>query len=985
MRSPTDFPRRRARRVRGRVWLAIVVAVLFVVLLSLRAVAGIYTDYLWFGEVHLTSVWRQVLGAKVVLALLFSVVFFLVLWGNLLIADRLAPPFRPAGPEEEVVERYHQMVGSRQGLVRIIVTLLFTLIAGPGVAGQWKTWVLFRNHVSFGLKDPQFHRDIGFFVFQLPFYKFLVDWAFTMVIIVLIVTAVAHYLNGGIRLQAAAALQRVTPQVKAHLSVLLAVLALLKAIGYWLQRYELDYSTRGVVTGATYTDVKAQLPAIKLLIAISIIAALLFLVNIRQRGWVLPVIGVGLWALVALVVGVAYPAFIQNFKVKPNEASRERPYIARNIAATQAAMNLTASTVTVNNFQYATSLTQQDLAANSQTIRNVRLWDANDVLQSYVQLQGFRQFFGFPGVDVDRYQIGGQVTQVWLSGRELQQSGVANSWVNRHLIFTHGYGVVVSPTNADTPNGDPQFVVKDLPPVSSPGAPEVTQPAIYYGENLSGYAVVDTDQNETDFPQQGGDHTSRYAGKGGVRLGSVFRRAAFALRFGDINPLISGAVRSSSRVIYIRDIRDRVHKAAPFLLYDGDPYMVVANGRLQWIQDAYTATSRYPYAQGANVDRVTGDMHTNFNYARNSVKVVIDAYDGTMTFYAWDPSDPLLRAYRKAFPKLFTDRSEMSPALLSHLRYPEDLFRVQTNMYGLYHVNDPNSFFRRTDQWDIAQDPGSGEIAQSNTTTATAVGINGVPVKAPRMDPYYLLMRLPNEQQETFLILEPFVPTAGADESRKNLTAFMVAKSDPSDYGRLETFVMPRDLQVDGPGQINSRINQDPTFSPTISLLNQSGSKVIAGNLLVIPVNQSLLYVRAYFVTATANQLPELKEVAVVYAGQVKVAATLKDALNALFGGGAQTQEARPSGGVTTIPTPGGVTTPTTAPNVQQLLSQAKQACDAAEAARKSGDLATYQNDVTQCDSLLDQAVGASGRTSGGTTTTSPASTTTTTTRSATA
>lgn len=977
MRPPTDLSRRRSRRSRGRLGLVAVVGVLLVVLFSLRGIAGFYTDYLWFGEVHLTSVWRQVLGAKVVLALLFSALFFVVLWGNLLIAERIAPAFRPAGPEEDMVERYHQVVGERAGLVRLGVAALFTLIAGPGVQSQWRAWLLFRNHVPWGQVDPQFHKDIGFFVFKLPFYKFLVDWAFTTIVIVLIVTVVAHYLNGGIRLQTPAPMQRVTGQVKVHLSVLLGVLALLKAVGYWLQRYQLDFSTRGVVTGATYTDVKAQLPALKLLLAISIFAAVLFLVNIRQRGWVLPVLAVGLWAMVAVVVGAAYPAFIQNFRVKPNEASKERPYIARNIDATRAALNLGGTKV--NDFQYSTNLSPQDLLDNSETIRNVRLWDRDNIEKSYRQLQSFRPFFEFNDASVDRYDISGRRTQVWLSGRELRPSQVPNSWVNRHLVFTHGFGAVLAPANATTADGDPQPVVKDLPPQSAPGAPEIKVPALYFGKGLPGYGIIGTDQQETDYPQEGGgDHTSRYHGLGGVKIGSLVRRAAFALRFGDINPLISGSISGRSKVLYIRDIRDRVRKAAPFLLYDSDPYLAVLDGHLRWIQDAYTTTSRYPYGQSADVSRLPpgADLRAGFNYARNSVKIVIDAYDGTMRFYAWDTSDPLLRAWRKAFPKLFTDVTmidKLDPGLRQHVRYPEDLFRVQTNMYGLYHMTQPTEFYKKTDKWDIAQDPGSGPVSAPTPSVTFTPGVAG-PTGQARMDPYYLLMRLPNEPSESFLILQPFVPTS-ADDSRKNLTAFMVAKSDPGDYGKIETFVMPRDLQVDGPGQINSRINQDPSFSPQITLLNSSGSSVIQGNLLVIPVNHSLLYVRPYFVTATANDLPQLKKVAVVFAGRVKVANSLKEALDALFGGGAVTQE-QPKPATSTTP---GVPTPTTTPPAQTgtspsqpLLDQAQAALDDAQKALTAGDLGRYQADVDKARRLIQQA-------NQGTSTTSPATSTTTT------
>ncbi|TMK88360.1 MAG: hypothetical protein E6G57_07410 [Actinobacteria bacterium] len=450
MRSP-DVPRRRVRTTRGRVGLLVAAVVIFFLIISLRGIAGFYTDFLWFQELHLTSVWRGVLGAKVGLATLFTVIFFVLMWVNLAIADRIAPAFRPMGPEEELVERYHQVVGPRALLVRTAVSALFALIAGPSVAGHWNQWILFTHHVPFHVKDPQFHKDIGFYVFQLPFLKFLVDWLFASTIIILIVAAVAHYLNGGIRVQA---IQKVTPQVKAHLSVLLAILALLKAAGYFLQQYELNFSSRGVVQGASYTDVKAQLPALKLLIVISLFAAVLLLYNIVRRGWALPIIAVGLWAFVSIIIGAAYPAFIQQFRVSPTESKKERPYIARNIKATRAAYNL--GDVKINPFNFNTNLNAGDLVNNGGTIRNVRLWDPDVLQKTYQQLQEIRGFYRFNDVDVDRYNINNQITQVELSARDLNPGGIPSpSWVNGHLVFTHGYGAVLSPANAVTSGGDP--------------------------------------------------------------------------------------------------------------------------------------------------------------------------------------------------------------------------------------------------------------------------------------------------------------------------------------------------------------------------------------------------------------------------------------------------------------------------------------------------------------------------------------------------
>ncbi|MGH2686091.1 MAG: UPF0182 family protein, partial [Actinomycetota bacterium] len=487
MRPASDLPRRRPRQRTGnrtRIVLIVVAIALFVLITSLRAIAGFYTDYLWFDALGYTDIWSQVLSAKIVLAIIFTSAFFALLWCNLFIADRLAPRFRPAGPEEEILERYHELVGRRTGMVRVGVSLLFALIAGAGVSSRWNDWLLFTNRVSFGVKDPQFDTDVGFFVFQLPFLDFVVGWLFAAFIIILFVTAGAHYLNGGIRVQTP--LQRVTPQVKAHLSVLLGVLALIKAADYWLQRYELTFSARGVVDGASYTDVNAQLPALNLLILIALFAFVLFIVNIRRRGWVLPVIAVGLWGIVFVVAAGIVPAFVQRFQVEPAESDKEREYIERNIEATRSALGL--DDVEVDEFDYDDDLTAAELRDNAQTIRNVRLLDPNVVDDTYQRLQGLLTFYRFPDLDIDRYEIDGQTTQVVLSPRELDRSQVPQqSWEGTHLAYTHGFGLAMAPANAVTETGRPDFIVRDLPPETPPEIP-LEQPAIYHGQSIGGYS-----------------------------------------------------------------------------------------------------------------------------------------------------------------------------------------------------------------------------------------------------------------------------------------------------------------------------------------------------------------------------------------------------------------------------------------------------------------------------------------------------------------
>ena len=971
MRAPADLaPRRRPSSTRIVV-VAVVLALVFL-LFSLRGIAGFYTDYLWFDELGITGVWKQVLGAKIILGAIFTVVFFVVMWANLAIADLLAPKFRSMGPEEELVERYHQAVGTRAGIVRGALAGVFALIAGPGAAGQWNSWILFRNHVGFSAEDAQFDKDIGFYVFDLPFLTFVVDWLFATFVIVLVVTGVAHYLNGGIRFQAPD--QKVTPQVKAHLSVLMAVLALLKAVGYYLERYELVYSTRGVVQGAGYTDVKAELPALQLLFWISLFACGLFLVNILRRGWILPIISVGVWALVSVVVGAAIPAFIQQFRVQPTESTKERPYIDRNIKATKAAFNL--RDVAVSDFAADDQVTGTDLVNEAETIRNIRLWDPTVITRTYKRLQELRNFYQFNDVDVDRYEdraFPNQNVQVLLSARELRVDGIpSQSWVNQHLVYTHGYGMVMSASNGVAPDGNPLFSVKDLPPT---GEPVIERPEIYYGQNLGGYAIVKTDQQEIDFTNADGtNHTSSYQGRGGVEMSSWLRRASLALRFGELNPLISDFIRPDSRAIYMRDIDERVRKAAPFLRFDSDPYPIVYRNGIHWVYDAYTTSSRYPYSQRADTGRLSIDsgLTGNFNYVRNSVKVVIDAYNGSMTFYITDPDDPIAQAYRKAFPGLFTDGARMDPALRAHMRYPEDLFRVQTNMYGLYHIDDAAAFYNRTDGWEIAQEPGelggtsaAAQLAPNGQTPAT-VG----PARENRMDPYYLQMRAPGDSTTDFVMLQPFVPFS-RDDSRKDLSAFMVARGDPASYGRLEAYVMPRQRQVNGPALINSRIQADPDVSREITFLGQQGSNVTFGNMLLVPIEQSLLWVRPLYVEAEgATPLPQLKKVIVVYADKVVMADTLRQGLLALFGDSPPTLEQQPAAsnapvgsGAGGASTSGGTGTPPGAgqPTLQELLGQADARFTAAEEALRRGDLAGYQRETLAARDAIRRAQELAG------------------------
>jgi uncharacterized membrane protein (UPF0182 family) len=966
MRVPTVPRRRRGFRVRG--WIIAGVILLLILLFSLRGLAGFYTDFLWFDSVGQGSTWRELLSAKVVPALVFTLVFFVIMLTSLLIADRLAPKYRSMGPEDELVERYQQFVAPYQGRIRVGVALFFALIAGVGVSSQWQEWVLFTHRVDFGVKDPQFNQDIGFYVFQLPFLRFIANWLFAGLVIVLLVTAVAHYLNGGIRFQSP--FQRVTPQVKAHLSVILAVMALVKTAQYYLDRFNLDFSQRGVVTGASYTDVKAQLPALNLLIFISIVAAGLFIWNIWRRGWVLPIIAVGLWGFVSIVIGTIYPAGVQKFRVEPNEFQNEQEYIERNIAATRAAFGL--GSVENKPFDYQQNLDASVVNQNAASIDNARLWDPNVIQSTYQSLQGLQTFYKIDDVDIDRYTVGDQTRQVVLSAREISQGELpSQSWVNQHLVYTHGYGIIASPTNVAAQDGNPDFLLSGIP-VPKDAPITLNQPDLYFGERQPGYALVDAKQREFDYSRPGrADATTRYKGKDGVELDNPIRRAAFALRFGDINPLISGQVGGGTKVLYVRDIKDRVKKLAPFLDFDADPYPVVSGGRVTWVLDAYTTTSRYPYAQKVSGPSDTGLNH-GFNYVRNSVKATVDAYDGTVKFYVIDPKDPLIRSYRQAFPDLFTDFDKMPKDLQGHLRYPEDLFRVQSDVYSRYHVTESRRFYQGSAKWLLSPDPGSGRLtaAQLQAATPQAPNPKGATSTGNRMRPYYLYINQPGEQEPSFIILQPFVPVSAGNKQTR-LVSFMTASSDPRNYGELNAFEMPQGESVLGPVQIDNRIKSTPEVSRNLTLLNQQGSTVIQGSLQLIPVGNSILYIRPFYVQAAGeSSYPQFRFVVVAYAGQDPVlASTVNDGLAQLFG----QPPAQPLPGGGAAPT---TPTPPAGGNVQDLLNQAAAKYQQAQDALRQGDLGTYQQLINQVGDLINQAqqaAGGGGGTGATTTTTTPA------------
>ena len=944
----------------------IIAIVALVALFTARSIATFWTDYLWYDSVASTGVWRTLVLTRVWMVVVASVVAFGLFWANLTLADRLSPR-RPAftgSADEEIIERFQGWMSPRAAGVRLLVAGFFGITLGLGAASFWKEFLYWRHGGSFGTVDPIYNMDVGFYVFDLPLYRAVFGWLFELVLVVALVTAALHYLNGGIQVQTT---RRVTPGVKVHLSVLFALLALLKAVGYALDRWELLYSTRGPVVGVSYTDFNAQRPALNLLILISVVAAIIMLVNLRFRGWTLPLVAIGLWLFTSIVVGGLYPAIIQRFRVAPDERAKEIDFVAHNIEFTREAYDLT--NIEVRNFPAGADLTRAGLDANQDTIDNIRLWDPSVLVTTYKELQEIRTFYNIADVDIDRYTLtdaetGDQrLTQVVASARELDEANIpGGGWVNRHLVYTHGFGAVISPANDVTVEGQPDFFVKDIPPDTAVPELAIAQPRIYFSDTATDeYLVANTNEDEADFPVGEGDSNinyNNYDGDGGIRLGGLARRVAFFLRFGDIDTLISNNLTPESRVLIQRNVRSRVDKVAPFLFPDADPYIVLIDGRLKWVVDLYSVSDRYPYSTFADtgrLDRVLGLPTSSFNYLRNPVKAVVDAYDGTITLYVVDEDDPLIQAQQRIFPGVFTDMDDMPDELRQHLRYPEDQFRIQSDVYTLYHMTNPGQFYSNVDPWQIAKDPATSE---RRVDLRNPVFNTDDPGNRPML-PYYLLMRLPGESDLSFIIMQPFTPA-----NRPNMVSFVVAKSDEDDYGELIDFRFPAQSAQQGPGQVGEFINQDEEISPEFTLLGQGGSRVIQGSMLVIPIEQSLLYVQPIYLAAGAEAdqtdpgfgqaqaetagIPEFKRVVVSFNGQIVMRETLDDALAAIFGGGDG------GGGV---PPPGGEVPD----EVAELLASAQAAFDAANAALRAGDLQTYADKIAEAQDFVDLAAELAG------------------------
>ncbi len=706
---------------------------------------------------------------------------------------------------------------------------------------------------------------------------------------------------------------RLAGAARLHLLGLAALVLLLRGVGFWLDRYDLLYSRRGVVFGASYTDVNASLPVLGWLVVLALACAVACVVQMFRPGWRFLVAGLMVFVLFWVLGLGVYPALLQRFRVTPNELAAERPYIEHNIRMTREAYLL--DRVAEKEFAAEENLTVAALERNRLTIKNIRLWDHRPLLVTYGKLQEIRTYYKFLDVDVDRYTVNGEYRQVMLSARELSYKDLpSRGWINERLTYTHGYGLVASPVNRISPEGLPEFFLKDIPPVGS-GLPKVTRPEIYYGELGNDYVFVRTRSQELDYPSGDQNVYTRYSGRGGIPVNSLLAKLAFALRFGEVKVLLSDDLTAESRVMIYRDIGARVRQAAPFLRFDHDPYLVVTeSGRLVWMADGYTTSDRYPYAQPAR----------GFNYIRNSVKATVDAYDGTVTYYIADPADPVVATYAKAFPGLLRPLAEMPTDLLAHIRYPEDLFAVQARMYAIYHMQDPQVFYNKEDLWTIPRLPQEGRDRE--------------------MEPYFTIMRLPGEPKEEFVLLEGFNPSG-----RDNMIGLMAARADAPNYGRLIAYNFPKQKLVYGPRNIDARINQDPVISQQISLWNQQGSRVLRGSLFAIPIDQSLLYIMPLYLAAEqGGALPELRRVVVVYGNQIAMEPTLELSLQRIFGGRVSGEEVAPPPAAPGVATPGAMESALTA-----LVQRAWDAWQKAQEALRRGDWAAYGQEQKQLEEAL--------------------------------
>ena len=929
--------------------LALTFGILVVLGILFTALSGFYADWLWFKSVDFTSTWSTILGTKAFLFILGGLLTSLIVMANVFIAYKRRPLYVTMMVESDNLERYRSQVEPiRKGLFIGLSVALF-YFAGSASSQLWSTWLLFKNSTSFGVTDPQFNMDISFFAFRLPFWQSLISWGITTAVLAIIAAAVVHYLYSGIRLQVQQ--DRTSVAARVQLSVLLGVVVLLKAVAYWFDRYALALKEGRLITGLTYTDVNAVLPAKAILTGIALVCAILFFATIIRKSWLLPAAGTALLVVSSVLFAGLYPGAIQQFQVKPSESSKEAPFIQRNIDATRAAYGI--SDVTVTDYQATASTNSGQLANDAATIANIRLMDPNVLSSTFRQLQQIRPYYSFPQtLDIDRYTVNGVKRDVVVAARELNIAGnPSRNWINDHLVYTHGFGFVAAFGNERDADGKPSFTVGDLPPKGSLGE---FQPRIYFGENVPDYSIIGGVKTDTpvefDYPDDtspNGQRNYTYTGKGGVPVGSLINKAVFALKYQEQRILLSNLINKDSKILFERNPRDRVAKVAPWLTLDGDPYPAIVDGKVLWIIDGYTTSAGYPYSRRTVLsDAINDTVTTNtgasallrnqsINYIRNSVKATVDAYDGTVSLYTWDEQDPVLKTWAKAFPNALLPKSAISKQLMEHVRYPEDLFRVQREILSSYHVRSAEAFYGGQDFWRIPRDP-------------STFGAN-----AGAQPPYYLTLQMPGTKAPVFSLTTPFVPRGG----RENLSAFAVVNSDAGpDYGKMSVLQLPRNTNIAGPSQVASNFEAKPEVANSLSLLRRGGSDVVLGNLLTLPVGGGLLYVQPVYVQATANTsaYPLLQKVLVSFGDQIGFDDTLKGALDQVFSGNSGTA----AGGTTTT----GGSGSSSNSSLANALASARTAYQDGLAALANGDFAAYDRAQKRLKSAIDAAINAQSR-----------------------
>jgi uncharacterized membrane protein (UPF0182 family) len=886
---PVPSLSRRAKIIIG------VVVLLVLVLSVLGSFVRMYVDWLWFGEVGYRQVFTTGLRTRLLLFFLFGVLMAVVIAINLVVAYRFRPPFRPMSLEQQNLERYRSALEPRRRLIVIGVSAVLGIFTGITAQAQWQTWLQWRNGTHFGVNDPQFGIDLSYYTFTYPFQRFVLGLLFTAVVLSLLASLAVHYLFGGVRLQTPG--EKITPAARVHLSVLLGIFVLLKAAAYYLDRYGLLFNERDGRTGASYTDVNAVLPAKTILMFVALICAVAILANIFLRWVQLPAIAIVLLLLTSIVASGIYPAIVQQFSVRPNANEKEAEYIARNIEATRAAYGIESKNeggkVNQQTYDANTNVNtaRQRLTSDKSTIPNARLLDPNILSPTFRQFQQIRNVYDFPEkLDIDRYTINGQERDYVVAARELSSdnlTGNQTNWINRHTFYTHGNGFVAAAANANL-TAQTDFTEGGLP---ATGPIKITQPRIYYGELNTDYSIVDTNsRGEFDRPGGGGeDQLFRYDGSGGVSLGNFFNRLAFAVDYRERNILLSSAINGNSKILFVRDPADRVEKVAPFLKVDGDPYPAVINGQIEWIVDGYTTLNNYPYSERQTLGEVAADSRTgqgtralprqDVNYIRNSVKATVNAYTGKVTLYEFDQTDPVLKTWIRAYPGIIQPQSAISDELREHLRYPEDMFKVQRELLTRYHVTDPRQFFNTQDFWRVPADPTTGQNAAQ--------------------PPYYIVAQAPGQEEPVFQLTSALNAL-----QRDNLAAYVTVSSDPTDYGEMQVLELPGSQAVLGPGQVQGRFGSTPDIAQTITLLNSQGSQVRYGNLLTLPVGGGLLYIEPLYVEAAGLPYPILQKVLVAFGDRVAFEDTLTGALDKLFGAGAGSQAPDRGTGSTTSPTP---------------------------------------------------------------------------------